>query len=80
MPAQQPDPDYSNDAQRAAELALRDAVDLLFDTAEDDIPDTAFCGCEVCTVRTVLEAAWPYLYAAARDGRVPAPPDPYLTD
>ena len=71
---------YDWDAQRAAQMALAAAVDALFTAEEnDEIPDTPFCGCDTCVVRTVLEAAWPFLYRGAQDSRIPAPPDPYLT-
>ena len=57
-------------AQRAAELRLMTAVDMLINeddewiTEWDDLAGP-FCGCGTCVVREVLDAAWPYIYELA---------------
>lgn len=53
-------------AQRSAEERLGLAADLLFNEDDDTHPGYAFlagpyCGCDTCTVREVLDAAWPFL-------------------
>lgn len=63
--------DYGIEAQAAAEAHLEACFTALFEESEDGTPqwpETAapFCGCETCTVREVLHAAWPILLEAAR--------------
>lgn len=60
--------DLERAAQRAAELRLAEAGDRWHaeqDGADLDVwdgfPGGAFCGCDTCVVREVLDAAWPHL-------------------
>lgn len=58
-------------AQRAAEIRLAAASDMLFhdeegepdglDHPEWDEVSAPYCGCDTCIVREVIDAAWPYL-------------------
>ena len=58
-------------AQRAAEIRLAAASDMLFhdeegepdgqDHPEWDEISAPYCGCDTCIVREVIDAAWPYL-------------------
>lgn len=58
-------------AQRAAEMRLAAASDMLFhdeegepdglDHPEWDEVSAPFCGCDTCIVREIIDAAWPYL-------------------
>lgn len=56
----------SQNAQRAAEARLLDCMDGIDDEDAGDSAVAAFCGCDTCIVREVLDAAWPWLFEAAR--------------
>jgi hypothetical protein len=62
-------------AQQAAERRLAFCQAQLYADEDDDEPEPVleddgpcapFCGCDTCTVREVLDAAWPYLLDLAR--------------
>lgn len=66
----EPEVDYGQRAQQAAEHALA-ALELNeFDGVplpHDVTPSAPFCGCHTCVVREVLNAAWSSVLDAARD-------------
>lgn len=77
--------DLEFEAQRAAEARLNAANEWMWmeedgefaglhDEAKDG-PELAgpYCGCDTCTVREVLHAAWPFLYRLAHDPDTPVP-------
>lgn len=64
----------SQNAQKSAEARLLDCFDGLYDDEAGDSAVGAFCGCNTCIVREVLDAAWPWLYEAATHPDV-IPPD-----
>lgn len=55
------------EAQKAAEQRLSDAHERFYAEQEDGLDvwegweGGAFCGCDTCIVREVIDAAWPYL-------------------
>jgi len=62
--------DHMREAQRAAELRLMTAVDMLLNEDDGWVPEWdslagPFCGCDTCVVREVLDAAWPHMRALA---------------
>jgi hypothetical protein len=67
---------HLEDAQKAAERRLAICREVEWaDQAEDGDYDAiegvdelagAFCGCDTCVVREVLDAAWPHLLLEAR--------------
>lgn len=62
--------------QRAAERRLAMANDSLFDEGDDLAPlelAGAYCGCDTCVVREVLDAAWPFMYRLAHEDGISAP-------
>ena len=63
--------DLGLEAHQAAEQHLTacwEALDAENEGEVVDWPDTAgpYCGCQTCTVREVLHAAWPYIVKYAR--------------
>ena len=61
---------HMREAQRAAELRLMTAVDMLLNEDDGWVPEWdalagPFCGCDTCVVREVLDAAWPHMRALA---------------
>jgi len=64
----------SQNAQRASEARLDDCFEGIYDPDYGDSAVGAFCGCNTCIVREVLDAAWPWLYQAATPPDV-IPPD-----
>jgi len=63
----------SQNAQRAAEARLFDCFEGLHDDEAGDSAVGPFCGCDTCIVREVLDAAWPWLFEAARHPNVDDP-------
>jgi hypothetical protein len=65
-------------AQKAAEKRLHQVQDDLWRSEEDEEfePDSAYCGCDTCAVREILDAAWPYLHALAHHPDVEKPEIP----
>lgn len=65
-------------AQKAAETRLHMVQDDLWRSEEDEEfePESAYCGCDTCLVREILEAAWPYLYHIAHDPSTEKPEIP----
>ena len=52
-------------AQRSGEARLMDCMEGTYNDEAGDSAVGAFCGCDTCIVREVLDAAWPWLYKMA---------------